>query len=158
MHRVPKETVGFWASRGPWGYQGWRGFPGPRETSEQLVLLDNLDLQGSPVREESRGPLGTRASGDPSERPDSLDLRGLKVPLAVLEKMGPLDTQGSRGRLETEALKESEVTRAFLESEASRENGAALVKLAHLDQWDPQVQREIPEDWGALTFWATLGF
>lgn len=159
MHRVPKEMMGFWASKGPWVYQGLKGFLVPREMSVCLVLLEYLELQGSPVREESQGSQGSRASGGPSERPDSQGLRDPKALLAVLAKMGPLDPRESQGGLETEAPKESVAILVFLESEASRESGDAAVKLVHLDQWDLQAKREtqvLRDSWGALTYWVIL--
>lgn len=159
MHRVPKEITGLWASQGSWVYQGLKGFLVPREMLVHLVLLEYLELQGSPVREESQGSQGSRASGGPSERPDSQGLRDPKVLLAALAKMGPLDTRERQGGLETEAPKESVEILVFPESEASRESEDAVVRLVNLDQWDPQVKKEtlvLRDSWGTLTYWVIL--
>lgn len=159
MHRVPKEMTGLWASKGPWDYQGLKDFLVPREMLVHLALLEYLELQGSPVREESQESQGSRASGGPSEKPDSQGLRDLKVLLAVLEKMGPLDTRETQGSLETEAPKENGVTQVFPEKEEFRESEGAAVKQAHLDPWDPLAKRAtlVPLDsWGTRTYWVIL--
>lgn len=156
MHRVSKEMMGLWASKGPWDYQGLKGFLVPREMLVHLVLLVYLELQESPVRGESQGSQGSRARGGPSERLDSQGLRDPKVLLVVLEKMGPLDTRERQGGLETEGLKENVATLVFLEREVSRESEDAAVKLAHLDQWDLQAKREtlvLRDSWGTRPYW-----